>query len=496
MAKQHIQGGQGNVFVQEDWADTFEWLECTTVADMPKPRGDLTPIYEPDPGNRNRWTIVDYMQGEPGTPTTTLRRPLFTTANYLLSLDCPINVWITYDCAGSQGDPENYRLAVLLYAMRVSNSRILGEAVAAQPGEQGEVMTDAELAYQDRLEFYQIAFSTQSLNSTTAANAIVFLPKLCDSACRAGRGLCEEGYLALDGEIYNSEIRYTRDGGATWTQTAADPFMYAGGNASDIIVLDTSTGHKAIVFRGSATEGEPAECAITTDWGSTWDNVDVGTVNGQYITRAFLYQAKIWAVGSGGYVYSSTDQGNTWTADESGVETAQTLNDICMYSKETGYAVGDNNTFLYTTDGREWNSRSGPEVGANLLSVAVNGKGHVFVGTNSGALYRSEDGGVSWLNPDGGAGEWRRFGATGSVKRIKFDVALRYYGALLYDDGTPVGTVYTTHDGGASWQEVPGQTASWNSGLNDVHICDQNTYFVAGEAHNGFTFVAKASAAE
>lgn len=496
MSKQHIQAGQGNAFVQEAWSDTFEWLECTTVADMPKPKGDLTPIYEPDPANRNKWIIVDYIQGEPGTPTTTLSRPLFATANYLLSLDCPINLWATYDCAGSQGDPENYRLAILLFQMRVSNSRILAEAVAAQPGEQNEVKTDAELAYQDRLEFYQIAFSVQALRNTAAANAITFLPKLCDSACRSGRGLCEEGYLALDGSIYNSEVKYTKDGGANWTQTATDPFTYAGGDASDIIVLDISTGHKAIVFRGSATTGEPAECAITDDWGATWTNVDIGAVNDQYITHVFMYQAKIWAVASGGYIYSSTDQGNTWTADESGVETIGVLRDICLYSKEMGYAVGDNNVFLYTTDGSEWNARTGPEPGANLLSVAVNGKGHVFVGTNSGALYRSENGGLTWLDQDGVAGAWRQLGAIGSISRIKFDTILRYYGALIYNDGTPVGTVFTTHDGGASWQEVPGQTATWNLGLNDIHICDQNTYFVVGEAHGGSTFVAKASAAE
>ena len=231
--------------------------------------------------------------------------------------------------------------------------------------------------------------------------------------------------------------------------------------------------------------GEPAEVSITEDWGTTWNNVDVGAVNDQYINALTYYGGRIWAAATGGYIYMSSTLGDTWAAQESGVETAQDLNDIAMYSLKVGYAVGDNNAFLYTTDGAEWNTRTGPAALTNLLSVAVNDKGHVFVGAADGNLYVSEDEGVTWAT--------RYSFGVGSVDFIAFDESLRYFGLLTYNNAAGVGTAYRSRNGGASWQAPAGQTATWNSGLNAGFICDQNNMFVVGEVHDGTTFVAKAS---
>ena len=75
-----------------------------------------------------------------------------------------------------------------------------------------------------------------------------------------------------------------------------------------------------------------------------------------------------------------------------------------MQDRETGYAVGNNNAFIYTTNGTDWYARTGPAAGVNLLSVAINTAGDVFVGGADGNLYRSEDGGVTWIDTAGAAG--------------------------------------------------------------------------------------------
>jgi photosystem II stability/assembly factor-like uncharacterized protein len=484
-----VLAGEGDVFTQENWAYPFGHLTCINAADLPKPEGDLTPVFCPDESQKGKFKIEGYIQGEPGAASTTLQMPLSVISNYLLEVKCPFNTWITYNCAGLRGDPENYQLAVLLYQMRKSNTSILAQAVAMGPDEESRIMTNAEVSYEDRLLFYQMAFAPNSLNNTTAANAISFLPESCGDKCTNPRDLCAEGYMAMDGTMYNSEVKYLKKGLSNWTQTAADPFTYAGGDASDVVTFQTATGHRAVVSRGSTTMGEPAEVAITTDWGANWTNVDVGAVNGQYINRLFPLSGRIWAACSGGYIYRSDNLGDSWITLEAGDETVQNLNDICMYDTSVGYAVGNSNAFLYTLDGVEWAAGTGPAVGTNLLSVAINELGHVFVGAADGAIYRSEDRGVNWLDVDGVAGAWRDFGA-GSIDRIRFDPKNRYWGGLLYNNAAGVGVEYRTHDGGATWQAPAGQVGTWNAGLNDLWLCDQNTVIVVGEVFNTTTFMA------
>lgn len=293
---------------------------------------------------------------------------------------------------------------------------------------------------------------------------------------------------ALSVGAYAAEIKYTVDSGATWVITDGDPFYYGIGDVSDILVIETATGHRVIVSQGSAQVGEYAEISYSEDYGANWWSVWVGTTLSQTIQALCHYGGKLWAAASAGYIYGSDDLGDNWTTQEDGTEAPGiTLNDIVMYSLQVGYAVGDTNTFLYTSNGSEWYSRTGPSAtNANLLSVAVNDKGHVFVGAADGNLYVSEDGGQTWATR-------RAFGA-GSVDWVGFDEIHRYFGGLIWNDGgTDIGTLFRSIDGGASWSAPSGQAGEWNSILNGGFICDQNNMFVVGEQHDGTTLVAKAS---
>ena len=74
---------------------------------------------------------------------------------------------------------------------------------------------------------------------------------------------------------------------------------------------------------------------------------------------------------------------------------------------------------------------------------------------------------------------------------IDFDVQNQYNAFLIHNDATPVGWVYRSEDGGATWRRVAGQAAGWTSGLNKGHICDANNVVVVGDVHGGTTFIAK-----
>lgn len=479
-----ITSSQGAFFVQDDWRETFEFLTCVGVGDLPRPSGDLTPSYCPDPSQRGKYQIDGWIQGEPGAGTTTLERPLSSVFNWLLENDCEFQALVTLACRGQPGNPQNFDVAVILHDARSTNTTIMAP-IAREPSENARVMTSVDISYTEWSLIYQLTISQQSLDNVAAANDVAFLPKACDNDCSDARALCTEGYLALDGAIYNSEIKYTVTGGSCWEVTDADPFALGGDDTSSVIVVETSAGHRAIVAKGSNI-GDPAEISYTEDWGANWTNVYVGAINGQTIQQLFYYKGNIWAACSGGYIYMSTDLAETWATQEAGTETPEIIRDICMYTSEVGFAVGDNNAFLYTLDGgNDWNLRIGPLLGGTLNTVAVNDKGYVFVGASDGALWYSTNNGTTWVQ--------RRDFGVGNVNCVRFDTKFRYFGGLVYDTATPVGAFYRSVDGGASWQAPAGGTPD-NNGLNKLFICDQNNFFIVGELDDGGnTFVAKVS---
>ena len=488
MPSPFVQGLDGDFFVQPSTRYNWSHLDCLTLADIPFPLGDVTNVYCPDNARKGRVKVVGQIQGDPGAGTTTITRPLQTTVNWLFENRCPFNALVTWACDGSRSLPGNFEVAAVLFNVTPTQPSISAPVVTSR-GEDARINTALEVSYTGLYLVYKTIIATITMTNTADANGIVFLPEQCASKCATGRDPCDEGYMALDGTLYDSEVKKTHNG-TDWTQTITDPFE-EGGDAGSPIVFTKADGHRMVVGRVSASGWMPAEIAYTENWGVTWTNVDVGALVGQVINDLCDYGGYAWAACSGGYLYQSTDTGDSWVIASSGA-TVEDLNAVVMYSSSIGYAVGDNNAFLYVLNGSDWYAGTGPAVAVDLLSVAVNDDGVIFVGAADGAIYRSEDNGQNWLNQDENAGHWRDFGV-GSVDWIAFDPDARFFGWLIYNDGDGVGHIYRSINGGATWLLPAGQTGAWNSGLNDGFICGINMAYFVGEAHDGFTMVAQAT---
>lgn len=480
-----ITNAEGNFFVQTNREDVFQWLTCTGVGDIGIPEGDRTPVECPDPLNSGLFKIDGFIRGTPGAGTYNLNKPLVRVFNFLLEQKCDFQGRINWVARGLRADPNNYELGVILHRSEFT-SRTIVNPVARSGDEEERIDTTADIDYIHIMPFYPLRVVEHTASNTGDALSVFFFPERCEDRFGPARDVLEYGIVGLSNGIYTAEVKITKDG-STWAATDGVPFD-EDGDVAAVLGMESIEGEVLIVFRGTAGIG-PAECSISTDDGDTWTNVEIGEEDTQYILDAVMRSADIVVVASDGYIYVSRDGGYTWEAATSGGLTAENLNGIAFYEEDYGYAVGDDNTFLYTAsaaDGADatWATRTGPAVATNLLSVAVNDKGHVFVGANDGVLYVSRDEGVNWetavnLGP-------------GSVDRIVFDPYMNYVAALIYNDAGGEGHLYRSLDGGVSFQEVT--DVPTNSGLSDVHIVDANRMFIVGDAHNGTTFLAEVQA--
>lgn len=480
----YFMNAEGNFFLQEELTEPFAWLTCTGVGDISIPQGDRTPIYCPDPLNSGDFKIAGFVIGDQGAGTYTLEKPLTAVWNQFLEMVCDFQGRINWVCRGSRTDPTNYSMAALLVGSTF-NTKGISNPVRTPDGTSARVLTNGSVDFQRLMLIYRVNISRHTLINTADGNGLFFLPQRCEDRCGPARGLCDYGVMGLDnpsypGYLYDAEIKKTENG-STWAATGTDPYAYGGGTRA-VWIFETATGTRIVVMRQTPVAGHPPECAFSTDEGLTWTNVEMAAVNGLGINSCTLVSAVLVAVGSGGYVYTTDDQGTSWTVADAGAAAAtQDLNDVDFYDDRKGYAVGDANAFIYTDDGgATWVAGTGPAVAVDLLSVAVNRKGYVYVTTDDGRIFYSTDEGVTW-------NQRLNYGA-GTIPWIEFDSAEDYVGVFVHNPAAGRGQLYRSEDGGATWWQVGGMPD--NSGLNHGFMCDQNHIVVAGNVHGGTTFVA------
>jgi photosystem II stability/assembly factor-like uncharacterized protein len=221
-----------------------------------------------------------------------------------------------------------------------------------------------------------------------------------------------------------------------------------------------------------------------------WTRVDTGFVAGSGPISAWsLGASETWIAGSGGVVYVSRDPALGVEVSSSG-STPNDLHDIHALDSLTIVAVGAANTVLATTNGGvTWAALTGPETGAVLTSVWVRTNLEWLVGTATGRLYYTINGGATWFEKGfTGAG-------AGSIGDLVFATASVGYLSVNAPAGG-AGRVLRTIDGGYSWYVMPegAGTIPANTGVASLAVCeDPNILFAAGSAGAGDGILLKAA---
>lgn len=485
----------GEIYIQPDGPNTEPQFlgTCVDLDDISEDRGGIADLIQCFDG-QGGWATL----GATYSPPTPITLKLTTWLGVNLDLverivaenkNCPTPVYIHKRNCGQAGVFGNWARSFVLNAQRITNTTVMG--LAARNEDKVAEQSAELVALPPMVRHAQLVVQRQSTSEANALNALAFSEQnKCSGPCGAAETAGDRGMVAGDNTaLASANVLYTSNGG-TFAATATDPFAVAEIVSVLVKVTVNSNTARWIAGRGTTDAGNPAEIAYSDDNGATWTNVNVGSTNGQYFDSPqaifALDQDNIWAVTTGGYIYKSTDAGETWTAQESGVIVATDYNAVVFFDANVGYVGGDSNVIVYTANGgATWSALTGPsaQAGVRVNTLAVPTESRVFVGYADGDLYYTEDGGATWAartHPGSGVGQ---------VRGLDFWNELT--GVMVRNSAAPVGTMLFTEDGGYTWVALDTPT---NTGLNAVQFINPTLIWAVGEVQNSTAVILKAYA--
>lgn len=459
--------GKNALWYQKKCGDPLQFLGCHDVSGLTKPRGELR-------GRRKRkgkgnFVLVGANQGAPDFGSATIR--MFRDEwDLVLDSPCPPNLFIYYSNCGADENPLNYTFIDKLNSVYITETT--QEFVVNQILADGETEAGGDIVVEAPIQFLTTDVVKQ-LNNTTytvaaVAAHIINDVAICDKAARCPgcddeTDGCQTVWFVTDGiagsASVDAAIYRTTNGGTAWT-LVANPFTDSDDNITDVECVDD-----VAIF----LNGDTAEYAYTQDGGAT--ALNLVTTPTEIMTDVFMLgETKIWICAEGGYVYFSSTRGASVDTQDAGVATLQNLNSISFANALEGYSVGAANAFIYTANGVDWQTGTGPAP-ATILNVieAVADTDILIVGDENGILYRSLDNGDNWA----------------ILRAATADVASGITSISICDcnvwtftgNNATDSVVYKTIDGGNEWQLVATKTADI---VQSLACCDLNTYWGVG----------------
>lgn len=221
------------------------------------------------------------------------------------------------------------------------------------------------------------------------------------------------------------------------------PVLYAelASLATDSLLLDV-----VAVGDSFLAVGERGHILKSSD-GESWTQVPAVPTRSTITAVEFVGDMG-WAVGHEAVILHTTDGGDRWQLQYYDPDLDQALLNVRFFDQDNGFAIGAYGMMLRTSDGGEtWEEAYvNDEDDFFLNDITRLADGTLFIAAEAGNSYFSVDGGDTW--------EWAELPYAGSM-----------FGALALRNSRVMtfglrGHVFTTHDSGATWDELDTATDS------------------------------------
>lgn len=455
-----------------------QYIGCTDAEEISAPQGDIELIRCFDPNGA--YKIVGQKVSPPDAITTSLSSLTFRTRTWLERNKGVYGLAFLSRDGGRADTFTNWQRALILANVR-NLTKTYGPVVRREADDENMRGFDIS-ATPPIIEVVEVEGDRKTTTNPYDFNDVAMLS--------TDVGILPVKYglaVANAGGVAKAQVWITDDGGATWTNTAAQPFAVTTEHIAACGIIDMGSGARRLLVGLEAPAGAQGKVAYSDDDGATWTVVNLGgAAAGHGPTHGggifVLDQHHIWLAGAAGYIYFSDDAGESWTAMDAGVVTAGAYTQIKMTADGIdGVAVAAAGIVAVSVDGGiSWNATDTAVTGTpGLLSVAIRDEDNLWVGTDAGTLYFTEDGGTTWTQRAGWIGS-----GVGDVHGIAF--ANDYVAFMIVDNASPVGKVYRTIDGGYTWQVI---TSATNAGLLSIFVGDENYAIYTGQDESATGFL-------
>ncbi len=292
----------------------------------------------------------------------------------------------------------------------------------------------------------------------------------------ANTGLTRPYVLALAIDPVTPATLYaaTNLGGIFRSTDSGDTWQAVNTGLTDLnvkaLLIDPSTPstlYAGTTVRGFTLKGDGV--FRSTDSGQTWVAQNTGLTNPTIAALAInpSAPATLYAGTWGGGIFRSFDAGGTWTGASSGMNSLSVsaiaidpANPATVYAGTGGF--GGYGFFKSTDAGRTWAASTPGQPYPNINCLAINpaASSTIYAGTEGGGVFKSTDAGATWADSSAGlTNKW--------VWVLAVDPSnpsILYAGTYLYDGAA----VFKSTDAGGSWEAA--DTGLTNQAVRDLAI--------------------------
>lgn len=411
--------------------------------------GGVDPIRVQDPRRPGKYRIVGRSITPPdlASATLTLRERHGAIPRQLLKQNCQFNA---YEVSGRCRDLSDYLAGwedyVLLYSGGIVTDKNLGDR---SPWDTDDAIEDElSIVLADIYPIGALAFGD---NGTSQIDREVLDVTYGSNVQCGDCGQADDGTQRIYAVTKSSgagspglpsEVVYTVDGGYTWQEATITGI----GANEDPIAIDV-VGDKLVVVSRNASAAGGYYWAQINSIGvpGAFTKVTTGFVASKYANDIYVASPReVYFAADGGYIYKATDITAGVTAINAGAATTDHLTRI-HGQDETIVAVGASMAIVKSVNrGATFaTTTTAPNATGNATAISVLDKSRQWIGTSSGRLFYTLNGGETWIEKTFSGS------AAGVVRDIVF--ATDDVGFVSHDTATPTARIFATWNGGADF---------------------------------------------